>query len=276
MDKTMENRIDAAGQTRTAAESKLLVETAAAAGEIMLVSGAEIFRVEDTVERILKLSGTMEAENVALGTSLFVRLDTPEGETITVLKRIRDRSSNLNRVCQVNEVSRRLCSGEISLEEANRQLERIRKEIQYPFWMKGMGYIGVSAFFALLLGGTWLEGAVAGIAGFFLALVCFISSKVRLNDFCVNALGAFTVGIAALVMQMWAAPGMDRDMVITGAIMPLVPGVVFTTAIRDILNGDYASGTSRMMEAIVIALAVAVGMGAAMALFGSVRGGVPI
>ena len=68
---------------------------------------------------------------------------------------------------------------------------------------------------------------------------------------------------------------MNLDMVITGAIMPLVPGVTFTTAIRDILNGDYASGTSRMMEAVVIALAVAVGIGGAMALVGWLLGGGP-
>ncbi len=254
-------------------ERKLLTETAVSAGEIMLVSGAEIFRVEDTVRRILQLSGSSGTQTVALGTSLFVRLDSPDGSGITVFRRIMEHSSNLNRICRVNEISRRLCQGEISLETAYRELGKIRKDIQYRPAVKAVGYIGVPAFFAVLLGGTWLEGLGAGIAGAFLACVCYLAANLRMNDFCINALGAFTVGIAALILKSWAARGMNLDMVITGAIMPLVPGVTFTTAIRDILNGDYASGTNRMMEAVVIALAVAVGIGGAMALMGLVQGG---
>ena len=56
---------------------KLLVDTAVTAGEIMLVSGAEIYRVEDTVGRILSIEPDRKAENVALGTSLIVTLDRP-------------------------------------------------------------------------------------------------------------------------------------------------------------------------------------------------------
>lgn len=106
-----------------------------------------------------------------------------------------------------------------------------------------------------------------------MAIVCLLTEKVRLNDFCINALGAFAVGFTALTVEQWVIPGMDGNAVITGAIMPLVPGVTFTTAIRDILNGDYSSGTSRMMEALVVALSVAVGIGTAMTIFGNMMGG---
>ena len=272
MDSLMKNEMISDGNETN---RKLLVETAVSAGEIMLVSGAEIFRVEDTVKRILQLSGSSGTQTVALGTSLFVRLDSSDGKTVTVFRRIENHSSNLNRICRVNEISRCLCQGEISLAEAYKKLDEIRRDIQYSPKIKAIGYVGVSAFFAVLLGGTWLEGLGAGIAGALLACVCILAAKVRMNDFFINAMGAFTVGAAALLMQSWAARGMNLDMVITGAIMPLVPGVTFTTAIRDILNGDYASGTSRMMEAVVIALAVAVGIGGAMALVGWSLGGGP-
>ena len=44
--------------------------------------------------------------------------------------------------------------------------------------------------------------------------------------------------------------------------MPLVPGVCFTNAIRDIFEGDYISGGSRIFEAIVIAVSISIGVGA--------------
>lgn len=106
-----------------------------------------------------------------------------------------------------------------------------------------------------------------------MAAVCLLTAKARLNDFCINALGAFAVGVTALAIETWVMPSMNGNAVITGAIMPLVPGVTFTTSIRDILNGDYASGTNRMMEALVVALSVAVGIGTAMSMFSNLTGG---
>ena len=48
--------------------------------------------------------------------------------------------------------------------------------------------------------------------------------------------------------------------------MPLVPGVAFTNAIRDIANGDYLSGAVRMLDAMLVFVCIAVGAGMSMAL----------
>jgi uncharacterized membrane protein YjjP (DUF1212 family) len=53
--------------------------------------------------------------------------------------------------------------------------------------------------------------------------------------------------------------------------MPLVPGVAITNAIRDTLNGDYVSGAARAVEAFIKALAIALGVGLGLMLFGGVR-----
>ena len=78
------------------------------------------------------------------------------------------------------------------------------------------------------------------------------------------------------MMKQWLFLDLNRDIVIIGCIMPLVPGVIFTTAIRDTLNGDYAAGLARIMEAVVVALAVAAGAGMGIALFNQVLGGAVI
>lgn len=100
-----------------------------------------------------------------------------------------------------------------------------------------------------------------------------MASRIQLNDFCTNVLGAFSLGTAALALNRWLMTGSSTDIVIISAVMPLVPGVIFTTAVRDTLNGDYSSGAARMLEAIVTALAVAAGVGAGMALFHQLTGG---
>ncbi len=81
---------------------RTLVDMAAQAGEIMLVSGAEIYRVEDTVARILRASGASGAEVVVMATGIFITLTSGEGEPLSVVRRVRGRSTNMNRICRVN------------------------------------------------------------------------------------------------------------------------------------------------------------------------------
>lgn len=254
---------------------KLLVETAVLAGEIMLVSGAEIYRVEDTINRILRTADRQTSEAIVLSTGIFATLNDPAIEPITVARRVTERATNLNKVYLVNNVSRRLCSGKISVEAAYKELNEIRTVLQYRPWMKNVGVVLVSLFFTLLLGGGWADCLAAAFVGGISAAVIWMSGRIRLNAFCQNALGAFFVAVPALILKQ-CFPGLARDIIIIGGIMPLVPGVIFTTAIRDTLNGDYAAGSARIMEAVVIALAVAAGVGMGMAVFSQIVGGAVI
>lgn len=253
---------------------KLLVETAVLAGEIMLISGAEIFRVEDTIDHILRKAGRDTAEAIVFSTGIFASLNDPLIEAITVARRVTVRNTNLNRVYLVNDVSRKLCEDRITVEEAYGKLKEIRNTVQYHKRLKDMGIIGVAIFFTLLLGGSVRDCLAAAVTGAVLAIAMEASAKIRLNDFCSNAFCAFLIAFTTLFMERLFVPGIQSDMIIIGAIMPLVPGVIFTTAIRDTLNGDYASGTARIMEAVVVALAVAAGVGAGMGLYQWLTGGV--
>ncbi len=252
---------------------KLLVETAVLAGEIMLVSGAEIYRVEDTINRIMRKAGKETAEAIVFSTGIFASLNDPSIEAITVARRVNGWSANLNRVYLVNDVSRKLCSDSITVEEAYSRLKEIKNTVQYRPGVKNIGVVGVAVFFTLLLGGVVKDCLAAAVTGAILAAAMELSRRIRLNDFCVNGLCAFLIAVSTLVMGQWIFPGIKTDIIIIGAIMPLVPGVIFTTAIRDTLNGDYASGTARIMEAVVVALAVAAGVGAGMGLFQWIVGG---
>ena len=166
---------------------KLLMETVALAGKIMLASGAEVYRVEETMRYMLQKSSYPVAEAVALGTGLFVTLDDPERDTLTIARRVPARSNNLNRICAVNEVSRKFCSDHLTVEEAYKELKDIEADKLYTKRWKFLGLIGVSAFFAPIFGGGPLDILGAGIVGVMLALADLLISRVKLNDFFVNA-----------------------------------------------------------------------------------------
>jgi uncharacterized membrane protein YjjP (DUF1212 family) len=240
---------------------KILLEAVMLAGEEMLVSGAEVYRVEDTMNHMLRKSGYETVETIVFGTGIFLTLDDPNRESVTLTKRVPQRSTNVNRIYCVNDISRRFCDGELPIEEAYAELKALKTVVQYSPRLRFIGNIGVSMFFAPMFGGGVLEFFVSALVGGCLAFADWLLRRIKLNDFCVNAFCAFVVAVSATLFRLLLFPDVDVDVPIISAIMPLVPGVTFTTAIRDTLNGDYAAGSSRMMEAIVVALAVAVGVG---------------
>ena len=254
-------------------EEKLLIETVVLAGKIMLSSGAEVYRVEEMMNYMLKKSSYRMAEPVVFATGLFVSLDDPEKESISISRRIPGRGTNVNRVCLVNDISRRFCEDKISVEQAYEELKKVENSMQYPDWMKFLGIIGVSASFTAIFGGTLYDFIPTALCGAILALTDWFEKKIKLNDFCVNALGAFMVAFFAHVIERFLIPGCNTDVMIISPIMTLVPGVCFTTACRDTLNGDYGAGSARMLEAIVVALAVAAGVGFGLVSFDMIFGG---
>lgn len=254
-------------------DEKLLVETVVLAGKIMLSSGAEVYRVEETMNYMLKKSSYQTAEPVVFATGLFVSLDDPDKDLITVARRIAGRGTNVNRVTLVNDISRRFCDGRITTKEAYDELKKVECSMQYPNWMKPLGIIGISASFTAIFGGTPYDFIPTALCGAVLAVTDWFEKKIRLNDFCINALGAFMVAFFAHVIERFLIPGCDTDVMIISPIMTLVPGVCFTTACRDILNGDYGAGSARMLEAIVTALAVAAGVGSGLVAFDTIFGG---
>lgn len=247
-------------------DDKQLAKVAMLAGEILLVSGAEIFRVEETIQYILSGFGK-EAEAMVFSTGIFVHIKGEETHSDTLIKRVPERTTNLHRIYLVNMISRQLCNGTLTIRQAYERLEEIKNVSQYSALYKELSYISVALFFCIVLKGSVLDCVGAGFVGCILGLVIGISNRFQLNGFCTNVLGAFASGITALVINRYMLPQINTDLLIISAIMPLVPGVTFTTAVRDILNGDYSSGIGRMVEAVVTALAVAVGVGAGIAIF---------
>ena len=239
----------------------------------MLISGAETYRVEDTICRILHTSGLDTAETFATVTGLFVTLADPSIDAITKITRVSEKQTNLSQVYEVNDVSRRLCSGVITVEEAYQELLRIKEKKEYPVSMVYIGIIMTSSFFTLLLGGGILASALSAINGLCIVVCRLIAERVKLNNFITDMLSSFIIAVATMLYAHLLNNSVIVEIIIVGSIMPLVPGVAITNAIRDTLQGDYLSGGSRAIEAFVIAACIAVGIGVGLAFGVAVMGG---
>ncbi len=246
---------------------KMLMDLAMKVGEVMLSHGAEAHRVEDTVQRILNTSKLQTTEVFVIMTGMFATLADPSIETITVTKRVRSKGNNLKQICYANEISRQYCDGALSLEEA---YELISEGCSWEYTYK-TGIIGnmmIVTFFPILVNGTWLDCAVALLASTVVAISIYWSNKIKLHPFLKDLGVSFLAGVAYLILNYILPIPVHQDAIIIACIMPLVPGVAITNAVRDTLNGDYVSGAARAVEAFIKALAIALGVGLSLIMLG--------
>ena len=170
-------------------DDKSIANMAVLAGEIMLRSGAETYRVEDTIKHILDPAGTAETESLVMLTGIIVTIDRPGEEAVTVMRRVHDRGTNMHRIVEVNEISRKYCAGELSAEETWEKLKSIKGR-QYTVWMYNLATVLVPAGFAPLFGGGIRETAAAAAVGIVLAVLMTIGKRVRTGAFILNTSAA--------------------------------------------------------------------------------------
>ena len=243
----------------------LLTDLAAQVGHGLAISGAETFRVEDTIRRILRAYG-IECEVFAIPNCLTISFEAANGKPLTIMKRIGFHGNDLEAVEQFNALSRRICAEKPPVEEFQQQLSTILAQPGEPRLHLAGSVLGAASF-AVFFGGSLWDGVLAGGVAVF---ICWMERW--LAPFCLNGvafqfIASFLSGMAALLCCR-VCPLLHADMVLIGVIMLLVPGIPFTNAIRDILLGDIISGSLRLVEAVLLAAMLALGMMAAIWLMG--------
>jgi uncharacterized membrane protein YjjP (DUF1212 family) len=237
---------------------KQLSKVALQAGEILLVSGAEIYRVEDTVRRICK-SYNVESDCFVMPSGIFITLYGENNEPVTLVKRIKARALDLGRIEMINSFSRSLKQIPLSYDEASELLDSILSTTGYSY-SKRLISSAVNGFvFTLLFRGTAWDALAAAIIG----LIIYILNDKIIKTGVFYYFDFFVSGLFAGAASLMAASiftKLNIFKIIIGSIMILVPGVTITNAIKDALNGDTASSTLRMAEAVFIAVAIAAGV----------------
>lgn len=230
------------------------------AGEIMLKNGAETSRVEETMRRMGKALGAASVDSFVIPTGVFVTLVSHNNESITLLRRVAARTINLDRIDKVNELSHRLVDNRIGSESVQPLLLRIARERTGFSLLPSMMASGiVGGGFAVLQHGAFLDVVAAFVAAFLVRLLAHLVSRFHGVTFTHEFLGAvLAAAIGLFCSSAW--PGLHSDIMISGGIMPLVPGVAVTNGIRDVIAGDLLSGISRSLEAALTSGAVAMGV----------------
>ena len=236
-------------------------------GQMLLLCGAEINRVEDTMTRLGRAYGAKKVDIFAITSDIVLTILFEDGVELTQTRRIKKSASfDFDKLEQLNALSRRICTEPVSAEEFRRELKRIDREEPKPQTLY-LGSVVAAASFTVFFHGSAYDALFAAIVG---ALICFMQQKVQpvfRNAAFFQLLTGFLSGSVILLAGRFLQ-ALDVDKISIGVIMLLIPGATITNAVRDMLVGHTISGLLRLFESLLMALMLAIGFGSAMYLFG--------
>ncbi len=247
------------------------LKTAVLAGEILIESNAEAYRVEETVNHILNEASFTATNVVALTTGLYTSVEDKEDHPVTLIRRINNRSINLYRIASVIDISRQISSGKIEIIEAYNKLNDL-KDSEYNPYTKDIANFLFILFIVLLFNGSLVDVTMNIPAAIVVTIIVNLCNKYKINAFVTDYISSFLVAIIVSTVNMLTPFKVQTDILIIACIMPLVPGTALTNGVRDIFRGDYTSGFAKLLEAIMIALFIALGIGSGLLLAQEVLG----
>ena len=239
-----------------------------AAGQTLLENGAEVFRVEQTMEIMARSFHLREFHVYVLTNGIFASAGTAE---ISEVRNVPTRTTHLGRVAAVNQLSRQIASGEVAtIGEAETRLAQAQR-IPFPKdWVQLAAGLSGAFCFALIFGGTLRAGLAAAVAGFTANAYLLLCERLGIRG------GFKTISTASLITLVCilgcSLLGTEASHAIIGTLMILTPGIAFTMGIRDFVQGDYLSGTIRMIDALLIAASIAIGTGLVLSLTSMLTG----
>ena len=234
-------------------------------GDLLLDCGAEISRVEDTLNRMGKAYGANRVDVFAIPSLLSITLNFPETIPVTETRRISStESTDFYRMEKLNALSRECCREPLELTELRARLDHVaagRKPFAVVFWGSVLGGGGFAVFF----GGTVWDGLAAAIFGAGICLLQYALGRTQLNTVASNLIVSLLAGLAIGIVS-GLIPLLHMDKIMIGDIMLMIPGLAMTNALRNMLVGNTISGTMRLAESLIWAAALAGGFMVALAV----------
>ena len=227
-------------------------------GEGLLASGAEISRVEDTICRICTAFGADRVDVFTITSSIVVTISSKDFGVLTQTRRIKKTQYNLHRLEKLNQLSRKICSSisPVSTDDIWTELNEIDKTPGYSFWQMMLFYALISSSFCIFFGGSAPDAIASAIIGILLKLVQKWLDKTDINHFIHTFLCSIIGGLTACLL-IKCGIGESFELISIGNIMLLIPGITMTNSIRDMFSGDMISGLLCFVEAMLLAIFIA-------------------
>ncbi len=243
-----------------------ILDTINEIGFLLLKHGAEIYRVEESMKRMCEAYSFKDIEVFALPTYFTISLKLTDGTPYHCSKVVHSSHIHLDHLHELNQLVREISNQQLEYNNINSRIDKIKNDqLDLPLIL--FGYMFSSAMFCVFFGGGIKEMIVAGLIGFVLYYVVLAMEAVAINSIVRTMISSMVVATIAIITYQFGIIN-KLDATIIGSLMILTPGIAITNSLRDMIGGNLVSGTMRLVEAILIAASIAIGVGIMMVLGG--------
>ncbi|MCD7894016.1 MAG: threonine/serine exporter family protein [Erysipelotrichaceae bacterium] len=244
-----------------------ILDTINEIGFLLLKHGAEIYRVEESIKRMCEAYYFKDIEVFALPTYFTISLKLTDGTPYHSSKVIHSSHIHLDHLHELNQLVREVSNQQLTYHEIKDSIDSIKNDqLDLPLIL--FGYIFSSAMFCVFFGGGINEMIVAGLIGFVLYYVVLAMEAVAINSIVRTMISSMMIATLAIISFKFGLIE-KMDATIIGCLMILTPGIAITNSLRDMIGGNLVSGTMRLVEAILIASSIAIGVGIVMVIGGA-------
>lgn len=227
-------------------------------GSRMLTCGAEVQRVENTIRHICTAYGSEATEVFCMTYMIVVTITSRQFGTITLSRQIHSLSLNLYELLYLNALSRRMCTTLPDMKTVDIEIQRIKMLPKYGAVSSMLIYALISSSFTIFFGGSIPDAVISGLIGIGIRCVELLLQPLPLNRFLLVVLLSTVSGCMA-ASCIYANPLFSLDKISIGNIMILIPGLMFTNCIREMISENMLSGLTRLLEALFISSSIAIG-----------------
>lgn len=227
------------------------------------VAGCDVGHVEYKIEQMCIAYGMEEVEVFIITSSIVVSVKDWNGKHVTMTKRIRKYCTDFYCVQLLERIIDKVCNDTPTEAQIEHWIDSMEYRLQKEHhWKENAGgYLinaVVAAFFTLFFGGTEREAIISFVCCLPATYIVKHYEKKWQNTFAVYVMSSCVCGLLAQVcVNIGLVNSVDK--INMGNIMLLIPGLAMVNAIKDLVSGEMLSGLLRLTQAVVQALAVALG-----------------
>ena len=229
------------------------------AGKILLSSGAEISRTEDTMNYIARAMNFKDLEAYVSNRGIFATAKKDDNTEITRICNVPEVDINLSKIESVNALSRRITQKNITIEEIESELNQIDTMSDYSFFWRLVAYTLGASGFSYAIGSSITDSIIAGIIGLILGVYMCTIKRILNSDVLITILGSILIALLGNLFIHFEL-GSNLSVILLGAMIDIVPGVPFVNAIREYSQNNYNTGITLMMGALLTCISMAVGV----------------
>ena len=236
-------------------------------GEAMQNSGAEVSRVEDSINRMCYAYGVRRVNSFTITSNTVVTLELADGSVVTETRRVHPGTADFARLDRLNDLSRYVCTHRPPVAEIRARYGAIAAQRPPSRLRTYLGGVLTAAGFAAFFGGSLPDALAAGLLALLIETLMLLPIRRQLNPLFYLTVTAFLTGLGGIALVRLGV-GRHLDFILIGCIMLTIPGLAITNAARDLLSCDTFSGLSRLCESLLQAAGIACGCAAAISLLG--------